>query len=289
MPYAASAGYSNIGENVKEQPPLLRITHDSRSRNFYNLAPGRAGSLQTAELMASLVRDAAVKDKALELEATRILTSNGLDSHSDPYEIADTLFRYVQRLHYIHDPAGAFDSVQSAQQVLREGKGDCDDLSVVLASLLAMVGFKPRFVLAKYKEETEGFDHVYVDLELPRGRIALDPTSRKHGIGWESGKAIERVAYPIFDGKVIGLGDISRKAKAFFSGFGGGANNCETGCGGCGVCNSAETATGSASGDTGLAANVTLSFPVVLFGAGLVLGALKVFDVIVSKEGRLYV
>lgn len=226
--------------------------------------------------MASLVRDAAVKDKALEQEMARLLVANGLDSHSDPYEVADVIFKYVQKNYaYIADPAGAFDSVQSPRQVIRDKKGDCDDLSVLLATLLSLVGFKPRFVLAKYKTETDGYDHVYVDLELPRGRLALDPSTRRNGIGWESPKAIERVAYPIFNGKVVGLGDLAAKAKNIFAGMAGFAGcGCKGGCG----CEGATSIAGNVNGASVLASNVTLSFPAVLFGVGVIFAAMKIVD-----------
>lgn len=211
---------SNSGEprkRVVPVRPVVRITRPESGRYVW-IHNGRAGSIQTAAIMADLVRDAAVRDKALEnFVVHKIVVPAGLDSHSDPYEVADAIYRYVQRLHYIYDPAGTSDSIQSARQVLADGKGDCDDLSVLLATLLAMVGFKPRFVLARYGKKTKGFDHVYVDLELAQGRVALDPSTRKHGIGWESPKAIEKIAYPIFGGSPNGLADVLGKLGSIFS------------------------------------------------------------------------
>lgn len=238
---------------------------EAHARKFYRLQGGKPGSLQTAAIMANLVREDAVKNKQLELFAAQLLVNNRLDSHSDPTEIADAIFRYVQTFTYVHDPAGAFDSVQSASQVIREGKGDCDDLSVLLATLLALVGFKPRFVLARYKETSEGFDHVYVDLELAQGRLVLDPSTRTHGVGWESPKAIERIAYPIFDGKVIGLGEIAQRVKRIFTGFG-----CEENCKS--QVNEIRTVGSDIVSASG---GVSLSLPAVLFGVGVVVVALK--------------
>lgn len=218
--------------------------------------------------MASLVREAAVKDKELELFAAKILKDNKLDSHSDSLDVADALFRYCQTLSYVYDPAGSFDSVQSARQVIAEGKGDCDDLSVLLATLLALVGFKPRFVMARYKEDSEGYDHVYVDLQLSQGRIALDPSTRRQGIGWESPRALERVAYPIFDGKVIGLGEVATKIRSLFLR----PQAATVGC---------RTAAGNVLRAPG---GVSLSFPAVLFSIGIVFGAVKLADKVFASE-----
>lgn len=276
-----SASYARVNEEVETDEPLLRVTTgtDPASRQFFRLAGGKRGSLQTAHIMAALVRKAAVHDKQLELFAVNnILVPNGLDSHSDPHEIVDAVYRYCQKFTYAHDPAGSFDSVQSAREVIRDGKGDCDDLSVLLATLLALLGFKPRFVLAKYTQTNEGFDHVYVDLELPRGRLALDPSSRKHGIGWESPRAIERVAYPIFDGKVVGLGDMAGKVKQLFSSLKG--LGCESGgCGsGDGPCGGVAPAAGNGSASAALGGVVSLSLPAVLIGIGCVVITLKLVD-----------
>lgn len=161
---------------------------------------GKHGSYQTASEMARLVREAAVKDQGLEKFAAQILINSKLDSHSDPEQSVDAIFRYVQGLTYISDSTGQgnFDAVASARDTIEKGFGDCDDLSVLLASLLALVGFRPSFVLARMNESSEGFDHVYVQVETKKGRIALDPSTRKFGIGWESPRALEKVSYSIF-------------------------------------------------------------------------------------------
>lgn len=189
--------------------PLLRILRPG-STDYTCLKDGKLGNYQTAAAMADLVREATVKDQALEDFAKQILINAGLDSHADPKDTAAEIFRYCQQFTYTHDPAGPFDAIQSARKTIARGYGDCDDLSILLSTLLALVGFKPRFVLAKYNRDTNGFDHVYVDIELAGGeRYALDPSTRQNGPGWEA-RAIERVAYPIFGGAPVGLGDVAR-------------------------------------------------------------------------------
>lgn len=165
---------------------------------FLYLAKGRAGNLQTAAEMARLVREDTMRDEGLTRFAAQLLINAQLDSHSDTDAVLDRVFRYVQTIKYIHDPGGAFDSINSARETIGKGYGDCDDLAVLLATLLGCLGFTPAFVLAKYSDATSGFDHVYVEVENKGERITLDPTTRKNGIGWESPKAIERVVFPIF-------------------------------------------------------------------------------------------
>lgn len=191
---------------IEETRPILRIG-DSEGSRLRWISKGKPGSLQTAAEMASLVRAAAVRDEGLHSFAALILRNNNLDSHSDPDEVIDALFRYVQKIQYVHDPSGAFDSIQDARQTIKRGVGDCDDLSVLLATLLALVGFRPRFVLARYAEDSSGYDHIYVDVPSKSGRVALDPSTRTQGMGWESPKAIERIAFPIFSGDLNSLSD----------------------------------------------------------------------------------
>ena len=201
MTNSAAANSNPITRVVRTTRPLLRVSRPYEGHYVW-LRKGKEGSLQTAVEMAKLVRHDAVSDEGLERFAVQKLIDAKLDSHSRPEDIIEVIFRFVQTIPYIYDPAGSFDSVQDARHTLAKGYGDCDDLSVLLATLLALVGYKPRFVLAKYKEQTEGFDHVYVDVALPTGRIALDPCSRSHAAGWESRQAIERLTFPIFAGRL---------------------------------------------------------------------------------------
>lgn len=196
---------------VQATRPLLRVSRPLEGRYIW-LRKGKEGSLQTAVEMAKLVRRDAVSDEGLERFTVQKIIDARLDSHSRPEDVIEVIFNYVQSIPYIYDPAGSFDSVQNARHTLSKGYGDCDDLAVLLATMLALAGYKPRFVLARYKEATAGFDHVYVDVELASGgRIALDPCSRSHAAGWESRNAIERLTFPIFAGRVsssLGLSPI---------------------------------------------------------------------------------
>lgn len=192
----------------EQSRPLLRVMSSNTGSQYYWIHKGKQGSIQTAAQMARLVREDTVKDEGLQRFAAQILMNAGLDSHAHKRDVIAAIFRYVKQIRYIHDPAGSFDSVQNARTTIAKGFGDCDDLSVLLATLLAQVGLQPRFILARYKEKSRGYDHVYVDVELPQaegGRIALDPSANRRGAGWESLKSIERLTYPIFAGPLQSL------------------------------------------------------------------------------------
>ena len=209
MPQRKSSPYEVTDLTVRRAPsrPLLRVTRPHNGEYFW-IHRGKQGSLQTAWQMARLVREDTIRDEGLQRWAAEQLMKAGLDSHSDKRAILNLLLELTKTVTYIHDPAGAFDAVSSARQTLLKGSGDCDDLSVLLATLMALLGFQPRFVLARYKEKTKGYDHIYVDTVLPNGdRVVLDPSARTHGIDWESPRSIERLTFPIFAAPIATLGD----------------------------------------------------------------------------------
>lgn len=93
------------------------------------------------------------------------------------------LHAWVQRnIQYVKDVNGV-ETVQTPLKTLDYGQGDCDDQSVLLASLLESVGFRARFVAIK--TDTFGpFCHVFTEVSLGRGWIPLETTEP-----WPAGKA----------------------------------------------------------------------------------------------------
>ncbi|MEE9525649.1 MAG: transglutaminase-like domain-containing protein [Candidatus Woesearchaeota archaeon] len=72
---------------------------------------------------------------------------------------AKAIFYFVRdNFEYVSDPT-AYEYVKTAKQSLVVGGGDCDDASVLLASLLDAVGIRSRFVFIP--------GHVYVQAYLP--------------------------------------------------------------------------------------------------------------------------
>ena len=77
-------------------------------------------------------------------------------------------------------------------------RGDCDDFSTLLASLILAAGLPVSIyfvTVAADPQEPERFSHVYVMVALPDGRpMALDAS---HGLypGWEIQRNVERKLY----------------------------------------------------------------------------------------------
>lgn len=113
-------------------------------------------------------------DPAVKLVADRI-AANSCPNNDICY--AKALFYFVRdSFQYVPDP-NAYEYIKDPKESLMSQGGDCDDASVLLASLLESVGIDTRFVLIP--------GHVYVEAYLPDARkkyrgdddmVALDAT-----------------------------------------------------------------------------------------------------------------
>lgn len=164
------------------------------------LLDGTPGTNQTLDWMAWLVRR---DSRDLQLRGVALDLVGNCGGHDFSCEI-ESLYNFVRdRITYRRDPVQV-ESVQDAKRTLFVFKaGDCDDLVVLLATLLATLGHRSRFVVLGRTREK--YTHVYLEVLTQQGWMALDPTPEQATAGWESKGAI-RSTYEIFDeGKPDGL------------------------------------------------------------------------------------
>ena len=81
-------------------------------------------------------------------------------------------------------------------------QGDCDDFSLLLASMLLCAGMKPYFVtVAADPEAPQRFSHIYVCVELADegDHLCLDAGNRLPMVppGWESAKITRKAIWPV--------------------------------------------------------------------------------------------
>ncbi len=155
------------------------------------LLDGVPGVNQTLDWMAHLVRrdarDITLRQCALDIVA-------GCGGHEFECEV-DALFQFVRDIPYRRDPIEC-EWVQDAKRTLYTfNSGDCDDKCVALATLLATLGHRSRFVVLGRTREK--FTHVYLEVLTRAGWKPLDPTPEQASAGWESRGAI-RQTYEIF-------------------------------------------------------------------------------------------
>lgn len=110
-------------------------------------------SPQVRELALSLTRDLPPKNWTAEVRA---------------------LHGFVRdRIRYVQDINGV-ETVAIPEVTLRLGQGDCDDKSVLLASLLESIGHPARFVAVGFRPGE--LEHVYVDTKIRDQWIPLETT-----------------------------------------------------------------------------------------------------------------
>lgn len=93
------------------------------------------------------------------------------------------LFTWVKlNIRYVADPRNV-ETISTPQATLAMRAGDCDDMSVLLASLLEATGKATRFIALAFGEE--GYSHVLLETKLRESWVALDPTVPSAVIGWK--------------------------------------------------------------------------------------------------------
>lgn len=87
---------------------------------------------------------------------------------------ARACLEYVRdRIRYVRDIRGV-ETLHDPVTLLRIGSGDCDDKSILLASLLLSIGHKVRFVAVSFAPGQ--FSHVWVQVNCYGRWIDLEPT-----------------------------------------------------------------------------------------------------------------
>lgn len=120
--------------------------------------------------------DAIVRERALSI-------ASGARERDYDGEIR-ALFSFVRdNVRYIRDIRGV-ETVQTPRKTLEYMQGDCDDQSVLLASLIESIGGQAQFVAVGSMPGI--YSHVYVEARTAKGQwVALDPIVRVP-VGWSA-------------------------------------------------------------------------------------------------------
>jgi hypothetical protein len=186
---------------------------------------GRAGNVQTLREMAALVREDLETDVGLANYANSILLAAKVagDVRGRSMKEVAAIFYFVRnRFIFRRDPTGGMEAIQDARATIERGFGDCDDFSVLLATLLGLVGYPTRFVVIRINPKADGFQHVYTEVLDPDETKwhALDATNPKALVGWEA-RSIERRTCKIFGSQPDAEDDLEG-FKSFFKKIGSG-------------------------------------------------------------------
>lgn len=163
------------------------------------LADGKSGNLETVEVMKGIARARASNPLVRQL-ALQILLSHKVPSNYYKDE-ALAIARFVkEKVRYVRDITNVetlMDPLTLIDQIQRgEAQGDCDDMSLLIATLLLSIGHQPYFRIIKYTDDNSApYAHIYVvDYEKNPGgdreRIVLDAIIKTKPIGFEITHAV---------------------------------------------------------------------------------------------------
>jgi transglutaminase-like putative cysteine protease len=134
------------------------------------LPEGRAGVEETLKQMRLLVRSG---KRALPVRMTA-LTVVQTQGQKDWAGEVRALYAFVRdQVRYVRDIRGV-ETLHTAEKLLEIRQGDCDDKSILLASLLEAIGHPTRFVAISLIPGK--FSHVYVETKIRNSWIPLDAT-----------------------------------------------------------------------------------------------------------------
>lgn len=144
---------------------------------------------ETLKLMRNLVRtgkrDPSIRDVACDI----IRDCPAKDTRCE----IQTLWRWVaDNIRYTDDVAG-IETISDAQGVLDRGYGDCDDMSVLLATFLETIGKPTRFVA--FGHAPGFYEHVIVEVRMGPGWFPVDATEPKRGFGWRPPMRAEMIMH----------------------------------------------------------------------------------------------
>jgi transglutaminase-like putative cysteine protease len=151
-------------------PPALHIV----------VPDGKAGTREVLKHMRQCVWNHENDDELTTLAQTILL---GIPNKAF-YRETRALFNWVRNnIRYALDPQST-EYIRDPDQTLALGWGDCDDMCILLASLLTHAGHYARFCALAFEQPFE-YTHVITQTK-PAGEgdwIALDPTEDKP-MGW---------------------------------------------------------------------------------------------------------
>lgn len=157
--------------NLAELPPP--------TARLVNIPDGPAGVRRTLKTMVAFTRKGKLSLN-VRLAAVQILEQAHLQQRNRAGIIA-ALHAFVRdRIRYVNDIRGV-ETLQQPERTLELRAGDCDDKSILLASLLEALGYKTRFHAVGFKPGV--LSHVFPEVWHGTAWVPLETTEN-----WEPGR-----------------------------------------------------------------------------------------------------
>lgn len=157
---------------------------------MHAIPSGVAGTLATLKIMWLLVRKGKV---SMPVRRLALFLTKDLKQKDFTGEV-ERLHKFVRdEIRYVKDINGV-ETVHDTDRILKYMAGDCDDKSILLASLLESIGHPARLVAIAIKSGQ--YCHVYVETLIGKTWVPLEATEPV-AMGWEFPRAVaQRMVYP---------------------------------------------------------------------------------------------
>lgn len=151
----------------------------TRQPQLLGLPDGVEGVRATLEIMARLVRAARVSPG---VRNTAISLTRSVANEDFFGEISELHCFVRDQIRYVGD-VNDVETLQTPEETMRVGAGDCDDKSVLLAALLESIGHPSRFAAVAFAPDA--FEHVLVETRLGSdGKWIPLETTKPVEVGW---------------------------------------------------------------------------------------------------------
>lgn len=134
--------------------------------------------LATLKEMSRLVR---IGKKSFAVHKTALARTRGCAQKDWSCQVQQLHAFVRDSIQYVMDPTNV-ERIQTADKTLELAAGDCDDKSILLASMLEALGHPTRFMAIGF--EPNVYSHVYVETKIGNDWIPLE-TTEPVPAGWE--------------------------------------------------------------------------------------------------------
>lgn len=155
----------------------IRIVKKVTTYSLQGIPDGREGTRATLKLMADISKR--YKKNPTIFELSRCIVRNV--PNKQWLMEAGAILKWVQRhIRYTMDIQGV-ETLQTPVQTLRLGQGDCDDHSMLIASLLMAINRPARFVAVGRMPNS--FEHVFTQTKVGDKWVTLESTEENWPLG----------------------------------------------------------------------------------------------------------
>ena len=148
---------------------------------MFELPPGMAGTRQTLAMMKALANQGSTNVSVRQAAVGLTMTCKQKDWLCE----VQALHAFVRdRIRYVRDIQGV-ETLHTADRVLANGAGDCDDKSILLAAMLKSLSHGARYVAVGFNNSQQ-LEHVFVQAQPGgKGKWISAEATEPVPLGWD--------------------------------------------------------------------------------------------------------